>query len=109
MKLLAIPEVKNTNLIEPASILRIQASSNYSKIYFVNQPETMLVSKVLAWIEHKLPPGMFIRVHRSHLVNRLYIRNMNDLQNRRLELINGESVTVSRRKNAALRNVTGGI
>lgn len=101
MKLLEIPEIRNTCLIEPASILRVEAFSNYSKIYFANQSKTLLVSKVLAWVEEKLPQDMFLRVHRSHLVNRLYIKDVKDIKHKTLELMNGELVTVSRRKRAA--------
>jgi len=102
MQYLLIPELKSTSIIEPASILRVQALSNYSRIYFVNKPDTILVSKVLAWIENKLPPGMFVRVHRSHLVNRMHVKHITGIQTKTVELTNGERVTISRRKNTVL-------
>lgn len=102
MKLLEIPEIKNTCLIEPASILRVEAFSNYSKIYFANQSKTMLVSKVLSWVEDKLPPGMFVRIHRSHLINRQYVKGINGLQSKAVELLNGEMLAISRRRSTIL-------
>lgn len=102
MKLLDIPQVKNSCQIEPINILRVQAYSNYSKIYFINQSKTMLVSKVLAWVEDKLPSDMFVRVHRSHLINRLYVKSIKGMQHKTVELTNGELIAVSRRKCAVL-------
>lgn len=102
MKYLLIPELKSTSVIETASILRVQAFSNYSRIYFVDKPGTILVSKVLAWVQNKLPPEMFVRIHRSHLVNRMYVKHITGIQTKTVELSNGERVTISRRKNAVL-------
>lgn len=104
MNLLEIPELKKTCQIDPTSILRVEAHSSYSKIYFADQQGTMLVSKVLAWVEGRLPQEMFVRVHRSHLVNRRYVKCINGVQSKTIELINGEMVAISRRKNDVFNN-----
>ena len=101
MKLSEINHAGRTSQFEPTDIIRIQAQSNYCKIYFINQCKTLVVAKVLRLVQEKLPPDMFVRVHRSHLVNRMYIKALNGMQHKTLELINGETVAVSRRKRTA--------
>lgn len=87
-----------TTAFEPGNILRIEAQSNYCKIFSIDRAKTMVVSKVLHRLQEKLPADMFIRVHRSHLVNRQYIKQVSGNHTKTAELINGESIPVSRRK-----------
>lgn len=86
----------------PGSILRVEASSNYCKIHFINQQKRLVVSKVLLWVQDRLPADMFIRVHRSHLVNRLHVQKVKGTSVKIIQLTNGEFIPVSRRKQAML-------
>jgi two-component system LytT family response regulator len=101
MNFINIPNIGGIRLVQPENIIRIEASSNYSKIYFSNA-KPMTVAKVLHWFEDQLPPEMFARIHRSHLVNRLFMQEINGSKNNMLLLNNGESITISRRKKAVL-------
>ena len=101
MNLFNIPYVGGMHLVQPENIIRIEASSNYSKIYFSNS-KPMTVAKVLHWFEDQLPQQMFARVHRSHLVNKMFMLQVNGVKNKMLLLNNGESVAISRRKHRAL-------
>jgi DNA-binding LytR/AlgR family response regulator len=56
------------------------------------------VAKVLHWFEDTLPVDMFARVHRSHLVNRMFVESVNGKHTEKLLLLNGEIITISRRK-----------
>ena len=76
MSLLQIPELNKIRVFEPTSILRVEAQSNYCKIHFADQHQTLVVSKVLMWVQERLPPDMFVRVHRSHLVNKNYVQEI---------------------------------
>lgn len=58
--------------ISPADIIRLKASSNYTVIYFVNR-RPLIIAKVLKAFEHVLGCHGFIRIHRTHLINRRYI------------------------------------
>jgi two-component system, LytTR family, response regulator len=88
---------------EAADVLRIESSSNYSRIFFTNERRPLLVAKVLSYFESTLPACTFTRVHRSHLVNRQYIKEVIDCKQSGLQihLVNGEIIGVSRRKKAA--------
>lgn len=85
-------------------IIRIESRSNYSKIYSTCC-KPFVVSKVLQWFEGQLPAEMFARVHRSHLVNRQFILQVNSKNIRTdLIMINGELIPVSRRKKTTVSN-----
>ena len=101
MNLFNIPYVGGICFVQPENIIRIEASSNYSKVYFSNA-KPMMVAKVLHWFEDKLPQQMFARVHRSHLVNKMFMCQVNGVKNKMLLLNNGESIAVSRRKSGVL-------
>jgi two-component system LytT family response regulator len=53
-------------------IVRLEAQSNYTNIYFTNKKK-MLTSKVLKEFAAVLEPMGFVRTHRTHLVNRQHI------------------------------------
>jgi two-component system LytT family response regulator len=88
---------KGLEIIDIDSILRIEAISNYSKLYFING-KSLVVAKVLSWFEEKLAHRRFSRLHRSHLVNMHYIRAYNAQNGSEVVLVNNERLTVSRRK-----------
>ncbi|MCX6318721.1 MAG: LytTR family DNA-binding domain-containing protein [Bacteroidetes bacterium] len=99
--LIRIPNNRGVFITAADQIVRIEALSNYSKIYFISRPP-LTVAKVLQWFEPMLPPGMFSRVHRSHLVNKLFIQQIIVARQNTLMLSNGEKIQMSRRKKALL-------
>lgn len=56
----------------PDEIVRLEACSNYTNIYFSNKKK-MLTSKVLKDYAAVLEPMGFVRTHRTHLVNKQHI------------------------------------
>jgi len=66
--ILKITTSYKTYHIPYADIVRIEANSNYSFLFFSNG-KTLVVSKVLHSLEAQLDSLNFIRVHSSHLVN----------------------------------------
>ncbi len=60
----------------PGQIIRLEAKSNYTKIYFTNHPP-LVMAKVLKDFELSLLPYGFLRIHRSHLVNKIFIQAIN--------------------------------
>ncbi|MEO7312032.1 MAG: LytTR family DNA-binding domain-containing protein [Chitinophagaceae bacterium] len=101
MQLITIPHNRGIRLVQAEQIIRVEGLSNYSKIHFTTgQPLT--VAKVLHWFEDHLPQQMFARVHRSHLVNKLFVQEINGANYSNLLLTNGESISMSRRKKVLL-------
>ncbi|MFT3682666.1 MAG: LytTR family DNA-binding domain-containing protein [Ferruginibacter sp.] len=95
MKQFLIPTNKGIKPVTEDEIIRVEASSNYCKIFFMNE-RPLVVAKVLQWFEDKLPTDTFCRIHRGHIINRLCVTEVNG--DSRLKLVNGDIVQVSRRK-----------
>jgi two-component system LytT family response regulator len=89
-------------MIQMDTIVRIEAISNYSKLFFANG-KTLVVAKVLRWFEERLPGMQFIRVHRTHIINRKYLLAYHYERNGYMQLANGESIEVARRKKIYVR------
>lgn len=83
-------------LIDTNTIIRVEASSNYSKLYF-NNGKTLVTAKVLKWFEQRLPPETFTRLHRSHLVNNRFLQPQQNSCNA-LAMKSGAIIQVSRRR-----------
>jgi two-component system, LytTR family, response regulator len=86
-------------------IVRIEASSSYSKIYVLGLSKPYLACKVLDFFQQQLPSADFVRVHRSHLINKQYISAPQPTVRNGLQLTNGDVVEVSRRKRNVLDEV----
>ena len=97
-----IPTNKGVKVVMASNIIRIEASSSYCIVYFDNA-YPLTVAKVLHWFEGKLPDDFFYRIHRTHIVNKLFISEIS--RESKLTLINGEQFQVSRRKKSAFRQM----
>lgn len=69
---LRIATTEGTYFIYPDEIIRLEASSNYTYIYFTNKTK-LVASKVLKEFVAPLVPMGFIRTHKTHLLNRKHI------------------------------------
>ena len=105
--ILLLPTCKGVEAIEISTIVRIEAISNYSKLFFSNG-KTLVVAKVLQWFEQYLTPqpplrmergsGVFLRIHRTHLINKNFIHQYIKGEGGKVKLRNGELIDVSKRK-----------
>jgi two-component system, LytTR family, response regulator len=77
-------------------IVRIAASSSYSKLFFADG-KMLVVPKVLKWFEQHLANGSFLRIHRTHLINKQFISHYCK-RSSKLVLTNSEWIAVSRRR-----------
>ncbi|MBK7855502.1 MAG: LytTR family transcriptional regulator [Bacteroidetes bacterium] len=57
-----------------AEIIRLEGDRNYTNFYFTNNRK-LLSSKTLKEYEEILSDKGFIRCHKSHLVNRRFVKN----------------------------------
>jgi two-component system LytT family response regulator len=69
---LIVATTEGTFFFQPEEIIRLEASSNYTYIYFTNRAK-IFTAKVLKEFASHLEPMGFIRTHRTHLLNRNYI------------------------------------
>jgi len=86
----------------PQEIVRMEAKSNYTNIYFTNKRK-MLTSKVLKEFAAVLEPLGFLRTHRTHLVNKQHIAFVSNSVN---IVMKDESIAeVSRRMKSGVMKV----
>jgi two-component system LytT family response regulator len=81
----------------PVSDIRwISAEENYVRIS--TQNETHLLRETMARLEEKLDPEMFLRVHRSSIVNLQHVKEVRTEADGdyAVVLVNGEKLTMSR-------------
>jgi two-component system LytT family response regulator len=69
---LSLATQDGTFFFDTEEIVRLEASSNYTNIYFSNNKKIMS-AKVLKEFAIMLEPMGFVRTHRTHLVNRKHI------------------------------------
>ena len=89
--------------VAPDTIVSISGAGDYSEIVLPGR--TILSATTLAEFEARLPPGHFIRAHRSHIVRLSAIERSEPAGNGRtvLHLVDGRNVTTSRAGTRVLR------
>jgi len=92
---LAVPTIDGTFFYFPEEIIRLEGESNYTRLFFSGK-KPMLVSKTLKDYEELLAEHGFIRVHKSHLINKKHVVNYTN--DGHLVLADQSKVEVSRRR-----------
>ncbi len=89
------------HFIPVRSIIRVEGDANYST-FFMDTGEKILISRNLKFYEGLLPPKVFFRVHQSHLVNIEAIRKIKTQEGNTVELTDGVSVPLAKRRKEEL-------
>jgi len=92
---LALPTTQGTFFYNPEEIIRLEGESNYTKFYFTGN-KTLLTSKTLKEYEEILSNHGFIRIHKSHIINKIHVVNYSG--DGILTLIDNSRVEISRRR-----------
>ena len=94
---IGLPASGRIEFAEVGKIIRCQGEGNYTHIYF-EENKHLLVAKTLVEFEDLLHEYLFLRVHKTHLVNlkhvAAYLKNDGGI----LQLTNGERISISRRR-----------
>lgn len=94
---ISFPIENGFKVVKINSILYCQSDINYTKIY-LNNGTSFILSKTLKLIEELLPHSIFVRVHKSFLVNFNYVIYFNRSLDAYVELSNHIKIPVSTRK-----------
>jgi two-component system, LytTR family, response regulator len=92
---LAVPTSDGTFFYFPDEIVRMEGESNYTRMFFTTK-KPLLVSKTLKEYEEIMAEHGFIRVHKSHLVNKKHVVNYTVDGN--LVMADHSKVEISRRR-----------
>jgi two-component system, LytTR family, response regulator len=87
----------NTN-----SIIRCEASSNYTKLFFTDK-KPILIAKTLRACTTAISNSNFVRIHNSHLVNKNYVQKIE--VDGSVFLKDGSVCNISRRKKREVREL----
>ena len=94
---IGLPTSDRIEFVEVHKIIRCQGEGNYTHFYF-QENKHLLVAKTLVEFEDLLQEYSFIRVHKTHLVNLKHVVAYVKTDGGLLQLSNGDSVAVSRRR-----------
>lgn len=103
-KRIALPAQQEIRYVAVSSIVRCEASNNYTFIFLENG-EKILVAKTLKAYADILPTTDFLRTHQSHLVNISFIRSWLKEDGGMLLLTNGSAIPVSRINRERIRTI----
>ena len=94
---IAVPTGEGLEFIPIKTIVHIESSSNYCKLFFTNG-KSLLVTKLLKDFEDMLVPYNFFRIHNSHLINLVYIKKYIRGEGGQVVMEDGTVLDVARRK-----------
>jgi two-component system LytT family response regulator len=92
---LALATTEGTFFYKPEEIIRLEGESNYTKFFFTGN-KTLLTSKTLKEYEEILCNHGFIRIHKSHIINKVHVVNLSG--DGILTLVDNSKVEISRRR-----------
>ena len=98
---LALPTSEGTFFFKPEDIILVEGVNNYSRFVFSDDSK-MLTSKTLKGYEEILKDHHFIRVSKSHLVNRVHVKSI--MTDGTLVMTNNTKVEISRRRKEFVLN-----
>ena len=94
---LALPTLDGLVFVNTEDVIRMEAKSNYTVIYFKNG-STVTVSKTLKEFEDILSADQFSRIHHSHIINHHFVKKYHRGRGGYIEMEDGTSIEVSIRK-----------
>ncbi|PUZ29941.1 two component transcriptional regulator, LytTR family [Chitinophaga costaii] len=98
---IAISDKSGMHLYDINEIVRVEAHSNYSVLFF-NNGTKLTASRTLKEFEELLPSDLFFRLHHSHLINIHYVKRYIKGDGGQVEMKNGTFIDVSRRRKDGL-------
>jgi two-component system, LytTR family, response regulator len=91
-----------TYFVDTNSIIRCEASSNYTKLFFTDK-QPVILAKTLSACASAISDSNFIRIHQSHLINKNFVQNI--AIDGSVFLKDGTVCNISRRKKREVREL----
>lgn len=100
---ITIPQPHGFLLTDSREIIRLEAKNNYTKIYTKNG-EQFFISKTIREYEILLDSKLFLRIHKSSIINLNYFKEFINTDGTYVRLKDDSKLAVSRRKVQAVKN-----
>jgi len=104
LKKIVLNTAESLYVVSIEDIIRCESDNNYTH-FFLNDGKKLLMSKTLKEYETLLPDNIFIRVHRSHLINILFIEKFKKKKSGAVIMKDKSVVPVSVRKKEQLLKI----
>lgn len=101
---IVLPTLDGLSFVRVNDIIRCESEDNYTAFYFTDGKKNV-VSKTIKYFEDMLEEHQFFRIHRSHIINLNYIAKYIKGDGGYVEMTDGSSVIVSRRKKDAFLRI----
>lgn len=93
---LTLPQQQGLSIVEVKDIVHLTADSNYT-IFYLKDGKRIVVAKTLKEFEEVLDDAVFVRIHKSHIVNLDYLKSFSAM-NSAVTTTVGTELAVSRRR-----------
>jgi two-component system LytT family response regulator len=100
---IVLPTIEGFSVVKISDIIRCEADSNYTKIFFT-QGKPFLASRTLTYFEEAMSGLHFVRIHHKHLVNLTHVKRYLKGRGGYVEMADGNEVEVSTRKKEEFLN-----
>ena len=94
---LALPYLNRTVMVSIDDIVYLEGEGNYTFIH-TRDRRKYLVSKTLKEFEKTLDSAIFIRIHKSNIINLAYVQHGVFARDRVIRLTDNRELTISRRR-----------
>ncbi|GAB3759143.1 LytR/AlgR family response regulator transcription factor [Spirosoma pomorum] len=98
---IALPYLNRTIYISADDVVCLEGEGNYTFLYTRDQ-KRYLVSKTLKDFEKMMDESLFLRTHKSYMVNLAYVQPNTLNRERQVVMVNGREVGISRRRMKAI-------
>lgn len=98
---IAIPTIEKIEFLKTNSITYCKSDGKYTEFHSVNS-KMLVSSKNLGEYEQLLDEAVFFRIHNSYIVNLNYVVNINKAAGNYIELENGTSLPIAKRRQESL-------
>lgn len=94
---LSIPTSNGLVFVKVDNIIRCESASNYTVFYMTNKDQ-VVATRTLKEFEELLDSSGFIRIHHSHLINKIHLKQYIKGAGGQVIMSDGKTLDVSRRK-----------
>ena len=104
--MVALRTVSGIKFIDTNDIIYCKADGRYTRVHF-SDGKSVITARLLKSFEDKLPSDIFLRIHKSHIINIRYITNYKKGIIDSIVLGNLAELEISKRKKKAVMENLG--
>jgi two-component system, LytTR family, response regulator len=93
---LTLPMAQGLSIVEVTDIVQLEADSNYT-VFTMKNGKKVTVAKTLKEFEEVLDDAVFVRIHKSHILNLSYLKTFSAVHST-ITTVLGDTLAVSRRR-----------